>query len=74
MGLVCVDFVCKGRATVLIFELSGFESPIHQPRPNHLHLPPANRKLPTAALIVSLQPEFLALLRVPLSEAAHPET
>jgi hypothetical protein len=74
MGLACVDFACKGRLTVLIFELSGFESPTHQPRPNRLHLPPVNRKLPTAALIVSLQPESLALLRVPLSEAAHPGT
>ena len=74
MGLTCVDFACKGRLTVLIFELSGFESPTHQPRPNRLHLPPTNRKLPTAALIVSLQPESLALLRVPLSEAAHPGT
>lgn len=74
MGLTYVDFVCKGRLTVLIFKPSGFESPTHQPRPNRLHLPPANRKLPTAALIVSLQPKSLALLRVPLSEAAHPGT
>lgn len=71
MGLTCVDFACKGKLTVLIFELSGFESPTHQPRPNRLHFPPTNRKFPTAALKVSLQPKSLALLRVLLSEAAH---
>jgi len=74
MGLTCVDFACKGRLTVLIFELSGSESPTHQPKSNRLHLPPTNRKLSTVAFIVSLQPKSLALQRVPLSEAAHPGT